>query len=54
MGQARGRPGGDRGAASSWDAAYQDGRYRADPPEPFVADIIDAYDMAEGRAGHTK
>jgi SAM-dependent methyltransferase len=42
MGHARGSAGGDRGAASSWDAAYQDGRYRADPPVPFVADIIDA------------
>ena len=30
------------GAAASWDAEYASGRYRHDPPEPFVSDILAA------------
>jgi hypothetical protein len=43
----------DDEAARAWDAEYQRGRYRDEPPLPFVADIVAAalaYDLS-GRDG---
>jgi hypothetical protein len=38
---------GEPDPAAAWDAEYQAGRYRDDPPVPFIRDIL----TAAGRAG---